>query len=299
MQNPNAPINNLSGHTSVEVTTSAVMDTPITPAVTPVMSPTTVKKSSSKLILIISIILVLLIVVIIVVQALIKPQPSSSTANITATPSQTQIATTDNLQLSTFTGKYLSAQLPKDWTIIELENGIGNDSISGNKVTGLTGVQIENSDGVTLFRIDAMSGIGGTTMCYKIYKFNDTPQAYIDARIDNNNANWVGEAGGTPNPPEIIDLSDTTYTQIELLGHAIRIIGTTIYWNDNNYSPQFNNTFVPMCEEDGLGFPGLADISFASPSELNDHNYSAKIVGNPTEANMSALKMVLISLKVK
>jgi hypothetical protein len=292
MQNSNSPV--FSQPVAPVTDMPAPVGLPVTAA--------TPKKGGSKLLTVLLVILALVILIIIVYLVFFRKQlsptvGSNTDVTTTPTPALTQAAATDNSALTTLTGTYISARFPQGWTFSELQNGEGNDSLSGDGLTGLTGIQIQNNDGVTLFRIDAMYGVGGTSMCNQIYKFNDTPQAYIDARTANNDTNWGTGAGGTPNPPGIVDLTAAAYTQLDLLGHEIRIVGTTIYWNDDTYSPQFNNAFVPLCDEDALGFPGLADISFKSPTEPNDHNYTAEIVGNPTAADLLTLEQVLRSLK--
>lgn len=190
--------------------------------------------------------------------------------------------------------KYVTATLPEGWSILEVEDGKSNDKVPGLGLKGLTGIQIFNSDMITLFSVDAVYGVSGTMACPEIFKFQDTPQAYIDDRENIMQTNFVGDSAKY----KVIDLSSQTYIEINLLGHKIRRVGNVIYWNNTESSVNYDGAFVAICDE-SVGFPGLPDISFTDQRQRTLHLYYAEIVGNPSPADLVKLDEVLMSLKVK
>lgn len=194
----------------------------------------------------------------------------------------------DNTPKSTvFVGKYLKVTLPANWSVVEYENGNGSSMLSqGDPYSGLTGVYINNPSAITVFKIQAVNGIGGTDQCSEYAKFSDFNQSDYNTKNTYNITNF-----GTP--ITLLDLTGQTYSSLAFLGVTGRRVGEDFYWD----KVTGNNTFESACGMD-LAFPPLKGISF-SQGGTSMKTYSVTFTQGTSAAELLELDGILNTLAVK
>jgi hypothetical protein len=155
-------------------------------------------------------------------------------------------------ELASFTGDYVTANLPEDWSIVEYTDNTGSDIlIDGVIYSGLVGLKIFNENDVEMFYIKAVDGIGGVLGCSEVYEFADSSTNYL--AHGNDLANEVGTI-----PTSTVDLTTSSYSELSVLGWDVRRVGSTLYRNMQDSEPGFN----PACGIDkylsisSLGYTG-------------------------------------------
>lgn len=192
----------------------------------------------------------------------------------------------DNLQLN-YEGAYLTGSLPDSWNIIEHTDGAGTQMlVQGPVYTGLTGVEIKNADLVTIFKLSAVHGIGGSGQCFKYVRFNDFKQSDYDA-INAENISIFNE------PVELVDLSDEEYTEFNLLNLRVRRIDNELYWDRVSGNNFFESATCSMQS----AFPAIEGLNYYVDGDLTKL-YQWKIEGSPSLEDLTILDSILDSLKV-
>lgn len=191
--------------------------------------------------------------------------------------------TNDNQTPTTtsFTGKFLKATLKKGWTLVEHSNGAGSTILtSGVTYKGLTGVELKNPSNTTVFKMQAVYGIGGTDQCTTYAKFSDFNLAHYN-QINAANVADFGQA------VTLTDLTTQTYSSFTLLGAKTRRIGTTLYWD----IVPAGATFEPAC---GMmtELPKFTGISFTANAAVQT-GYNWKIVGTPSNSDLQDMDTIL------
>lgn len=198
------------------------------------------KKSSLPMIvsLILSVMLAIILVYICYQKGLFKLPWEEKNPNVVNTTTE---------ETTTFTGKTITATLPKDWTVKEFYNGEGSDYlVEGTTYTGLTGLKIFNSSNAEVFSLQAISGIGFEG-CNEYYQFKDDSSEY-KAEMQS----IADEIGDTM---KIKDLSNTTYTEFEILGTKVRRVEKDLYYDEKEGDTYFEaSCFSPLLMLNGLYF---------------------------------------------
>lgn len=157
------------------------------------------------------------------------------------------VADTTMEETVTFTGKTVITELPKGWNVQEYYNGEGSDYlVEGTTYTGLTGLKIFNSSNVSVFSLQAISGIGFEG-CSEYYQFKDDSVEY-KAEMQS----IADEIGDTM---KIRDLSNTTYVEFSILGTKVRRVDKDLYYDEKEGDNYFEaSCFSPLLMLNGLYF---------------------------------------------
>ncbi len=121
-------------------------------------------------------------------------------------------------QIKTFSGKYISAEVPENWSVKELFGKEGS-SFVGDEYTGLSAVNIYK-DGKEMLTLQTVR-LGGGNPFTKIYRFKDYSPKYEEEMTK-----LITERG---DKPEIIDYTKTVFYEYKVLGQKIRRIETTLF----------------------------------------------------------------------
>lgn len=191
--------------------------------------------------------------------------------------------------LSAYTGTYISGELPENWSIVEYTDNTGSNMLMGGTTySGLVGLKIFNENDTEMFHIKAVDGIGGTEGCDTVYEFSDSDQAYIEHGND-----WTLETGIVPTT--VVDLTDSTYTEYELLGKEVRRVDSELYRNINPNLPGFN----PACGIDvHLTITNLAYYRQTTAGTTSGNTYYMAISDTVDTTQLELLDAVLESLTV-
>lgn len=196
-----------------------------------------------------------------------------------------------------FEGRYLSWENIDNWSVDEYYDYNGMKAGSeGAYYYGLTGFTISRGDKL-VFSFKGIDGIGGNGACDEIYKFSDTDLSYID-----NQVNAFLEQGQMSVPPinkepTVIDLSDKSYSEINLFGNKIRRIDTQLYWKTND-----EEFFNPKC---GLNayIQTFINPQFDVNSDIGHSRHGTYVVdiedSNMTLDELNILDELLNSFKTK
>jgi len=195
-----------------------------------------------------------------------------------------------------FDGTYIQAELPENWSITEYDDENGMEMVAGGVVgyNGLTGFDISNSEGKTIFQFRGVDGVGDSGRCSEIFQFSDTVQDYVTAKVNTWNSYGNGDEA------KIIDLSTASYTESSLFDRTYRRIGSTFYWK-NIESPE--GIFNPECgmwsayvvfQSTGTKLVG------ASLYETNLDLFTATIISDSIQENeLITFDKVLKSIQIK
>jgi len=199
-------------------------------------------------------------------------------------------------ETESYVGDKITATVPDGWTIDELYDGEGSSMLPDGSYVGLTGVIVRNAGGQSVFRIQAVSGVGGIDICQTIYKFDDTEESYVTEYF-NKTKDFNQSAIPPEDDPEIVDLSDEDYKEYELLGLEVRRIRKKIYFNMSSESGVFN----PACGmfENLYSFPGLNFTYEYLGSSSTVDTYTVNFSNTIKNDELPLLDIVLGSMKVK
>ncbi|MDP1710774.1 MAG: hypothetical protein Q8L46_02440 [candidate division WWE3 bacterium] len=137
------------------------------------------------------------------------------------TPPETAPAET----LKDFTGQFVKGKVPEGWTVLEHQNGAGSSMLtSGVTYLGLTGLEVKNPGGTTVFKLEGVYGIGGLGSCLNYFQFSDDSAAYL-SEIQGINAEVDTSA------PAIVNLTSAAYKEYELFDVHVRRVEKKIYWD--------------------------------------------------------------------
>lgn len=133
---------------------------------------------------------------------------------------------------STFTGDYVTGEHPDDWTITEYFDGDGSDMlVDGSTYTGLTGLTIQ-SPSRTVFKLQAVYGIGGISACSDYFEFPDSEAAYYTDIVDQSAVHGI--------TPTVTSYTAGDYTEFELFEKNVRRVDHNLYWDRDATDSYFN-----------------------------------------------------------
>jgi len=162
----------------------------------------------------------------------INSTDSESTSN---TSNQTQEEVIEEPTTETFVGKYVTATIPLNWSIVEYSNKDGMAGFADTGAvtfSGLTGLEVLNENSKVVFSFKGIDGIGGAGGCSSVARFSDTQASYIQSVKDETDA--LGFTATT-----VLDFTNTDYTEIETLNHVFRRVNNVLYYA-GDYSLFFN-----------------------------------------------------------
>lgn len=262
-------------------------------------SPAVPTNRKTKLMLVLFFMLIIGIILGVLISTLIRLSlftvSSDNTIVATSTPSvintNTPIPTNTAIPNSTsFTGTYVTATLPTNWTITESSNFESLTLVSGTVYSGLAKLTIKHNNN-EIITFSAVDGVGDTGECEEIYKFSDTDPNYVQARIDRNL-----EFGYYLNP-EIIDLSGYTYSEYQMLGNTIRRIGNTLYFKNEFFKENFNPDCDLSTELRGLAGLGFSFDRIGQPYTSHGYFVHRTIPSTFTAGELQELDQILQSLE--
>ena len=132
--------------------------------------------------------------------------------------------------------------------------------------------------------MSAVNGIGGTNACENYFQFSDSSESYYQEIVDLSDEISM-------DPPTIVEISDGSYTEFNLLGIRVRRVDSTIYWDTTTTTDSFDaacGIIAGVRQLDGLQFS-------AAGTTLND--FQVEIVGTPSADDLLLLDAVLESLE--
>lgn len=175
-----------------------------------------------------------------------KPsQNNSAEFNQSDQQSQENVASTYN-----FEGEYIKAALPTGWLIKEYNDVSGmNLHMDNLEYSGLTGLDVLDQNGVVIFSLNGIDGIGGGGGCLEIGVFEDTQSSYVEGIQIETEELGIGVT-------QQKDLTGVDYSSILFLGEKFRRVGTDLYTADK--SDDVFNTFcgikADFIQVEGLSF---------------------------------------------
>lgn len=216
-------------------------------------------------------------------------QKSSNEVGVNPPPSNIETSNPQANQVSkAFQGEHLTATIGSNWTIKELTADSEMDELrTNNKYAGLIGLEIlfQNQP---IFEMHGVDGVGGINFCNTIYKFADTPQSYIDEY------NMFADEQNFERP-EVIDLSNETYSEFKVFGTSVRRIKDTLYWISID-----DNQSTPYCgiANEIIKFTSGPSFSAINSTQANS-NYRVSLKDTLGEGPLKELESILKSLKAK
>ncbi|MBN2100682.1 hypothetical protein JW710_02205 [Candidatus Dojkabacteria bacterium] len=185
---------------------------------------------------------------------------------------------------STFSGSVVSGTYASGWQIKEYLDGAGSSMlVSGVTYQGLTGLEIYTPSNKLVFKMSAVSGIGGTDACEKLHTFSDTSASYISDVQTRSLASGVTTT--------VVDLSASTYSQFNLFDLKARRIGSDLYYDKTSAS-----SFDTACGID-YQFWWFNNLKFKADGS-DTSGYDVEIMNSPTPSEFTELENILGSLSV-
>jgi len=179
-------------------------------------------------------------------------------------------------ELVKFQGEYLTTEIPQGWSIKEFKNGEESDMVTeGVQYSGLTKFEISH-ESKDLFRLEILDGVGSVG-CPQIVLFKDSPENFEE------NQNEQNELIGIK--ANVLNYTDTQYSEISLFSTKIRRVGTKFFYDTNSNT----ETFEAQCESNWLVLKGLEDVS---PVSL----FNVWISQEASEEELTVLDSILESL---
>lgn len=179
-------------------------------------------------------------------------------------------------ELVKFRGEYISAEAPEGWSIKEFKNGEESDTVTeGIQYSGLTKLEIRNED-KDIFKLEILDGVGSVG-CPQIVLFKDSPENFEENQNEQNELIGI-EAN-------VLNYTDTQYSEISLFSTKIRRVGTKFFYDTNSNT----ETFEAQCESNWLVLKGLEDVS---PVSL----FNVWISQEASEEELTVLDSILESL---
>lgn len=201
---------------------------------------------------------------------------------------------TDNNPTTWFyRGKYVSVELPLGWNIREYSNqdGLEMSYTEENSFVGLTGLEIITDNNISIATFKGSRSTGGGLICNKVYKFNDTSNEYLNyiASIPKSYPTY------DYSQYELINLSDNTYVEYQVLERNVRRIKNDFYWDTTTG----DETFDPECgwSSSRIVFDALG-YYFTGADNRNSFNsrYAFSVLPNTEVSELMKLDKVLESL---
>lgn len=222
------------------------------------------------------------LVIIILIAFLIRPsQENGKLVEDTNPPS------TSSGDLVQYKGEFLSVELPDRWLINEVDGdtGMSAEYRTSSKYTGLTSFEIKNSN-KTLVSFEGTDGVGGINICEEIYKFNDTPDPFIQNMKDFAISQNVNE-------PLVTDLTSKDYSEFKLFDTTVRRIGENFYFMSFE-----NGEVIPNCgiNKEIINFKNGPHFGVEASEIFKGTSYQVKFNTNLTTEDAKSLELVLKSL---
>ena len=179
-------------------------------------------------------------------------------------------------ELVKFQGEYLTTEIPQGWSIKEFKNGEESNMVTeGVQYSGLTKFEISH-ESKDIFKLEILDGVGSVG-CSQIVLFKDSPEDFEEKQNQQNE-----EIGIQAN---VLDYTDTQYSEISLFSTKIRRVGTKFFYDTNSNT----ETFEAQCESNWLVLKGFEDVS---PVSL----FNVWISQEASEEELTALDLILESL---
>lgn len=179
-------------------------------------------------------------------------------------------------ELVKFQGEYLTTEIPQGWSIKEFKNGEESNMVTeGVQYSGLTKFEISH-ESKDIFKLEILDGVGSVG-CSQIVLFKDSPEDFEEKQNQQNE-----EIGIQAN---VLDYTDTQYSEISLFSTKIRRVGTKFFYDTNSNT----ETFEAQCESNWLVLKGLEDVS---PVSL----FNVWISQEASEEELTVLDSILESL---
>ena len=179
-------------------------------------------------------------------------------------------------ELVKFQGEYLTTEIPQGWSIKEFKNGEESNMVTeGVQYSGLTKFEISH-ESKDIFKLEILDGVGSVG-CSQIVLFKDSPEDFEEKQNQQNE-----EIGIQAN---VLDYTDTKYSEISLFGTELRRVGTKFFYDTNSNT----ETFEAQCESNWLVLKGLEDVS---PVSL----FNVWISQEASEEELTVLDSILESL---
>ncbi|HLD96395.1 MAG TPA: hypothetical protein VI794_01565 [Patescibacteria group bacterium] len=186
-----------------------------------------------------------------------------------------------------YKGQYVKGEVPKDWTVVEYQNGNGSDMLTeGVTYTGLTGLEVKNPAGDVVFKLKAVYGIGGAGGCGTYFKFADDSAVYYNGLAADNTE--VGMAA-----PTIVDLQGLPYSALSIFGTSARRVGTNLYWDTIPAATYFE----AACGMQETLFE-FTNPQFGVGGGETHGTYYFTVLGSASVEDLEALDSILNSLAV-
>lgn len=189
-------------------------------------------------------------------------------------------------ELVKFEGKYLYAEVPQGWSVKEFEDFYFED----DKKTELSEIGLLEFEGLAtfkiykentqLFRLSHFFGGVGTLDYGTMYRFKDYSPEWEEEERET-----LGKVGSTFN---IIDLTETPYSEYKILGATIRRV------NDKFFQDQVKETTTTFeCYASSPILWGLQPFPCTTPSAAIEYQFTEGI----TEPDLLIIDNILQSLK--
>jgi len=189
---------------------------------------------------------------------------------------------TSKPQTKNFTGKYIKAELPTGWEIVEYGNGEGAKIlVEGINYKGLTGLKISYNQ-KNILTMSAVDGFGSNE-CPKLPHFADSSEKY---------ESYMREmVEGTGKTLELINYSSGDYSEYKWFDRNIRRVGDTFHYDTQNN----NAYFEPQCLFSIVAFDTLLFSNDSSSPTLNSYQY--ELEKTATKTVLEQLDTILKSMK--
>ena len=185
--------------------------------------------------------------------------------------------------LGVYEGEVIEAIIPDDWTIVEHLDGEGTDMLpTYTSFFGLTGLEIFHGQKQILELVAAWAV--GFPECPELVVFSDTSPEYV---LDMQEMSRDFDLETT-----IIDYSNVSYTEYQLLGRYFRRVDNILY-SDRDDSTE---TFDTQCETVVVSLPML---SFSNTEEETGNVYFYTISEDASTEELEMLDGILASMLVR
>ncbi len=185
-------------------------------------------------------------------------------------------------QTKSFTGKYIKAELPTGWEIIEYGDGEGTEFLmDGTNYKGLTGLKISYNQ-KNILTMSALDGFGSNE-CSKLPHFKDSSEKY-----ENDMREMSEETGHTF---ELLDYTNGGYQEYKWFDRNIRRVGDTFHYDTKNN----NAYFEPQCLFSVVAFETSLFSSDSGSPTMNSYQY--ELEKTVTKTVLEQLDTILKSMK--
>lgn len=196
----------------------------------------------------------------------IEQQVEETQNNDQQKPSEVETKNENNdNSTKTYVGNSIIATIPNNWSIVEYSTKEGMSAFADTgtvQFSGLTGLEVKDENNAVVFSLKGIDGIGGAGGCTTLTKFSDTEQSYIDNIKTETSVLGFGQTN-------VIDVSQSNYTEFELLGLRFRRIDNNLYVA-KNYSMAFNTSCGIEAQ-----FIKIDEISFTINDSGNSYSANA------------------------